>query len=190
MPLDAYALRLRFRARRRKRGMVELTTGGFLPGFQTDPRAPASSPELHGYTVRGTLPRFRLQMRVTHAAPFIPRSCILRRCVRRPARGLRVPSEPRQPQQRDYHRKLSKIDRVGARRFGHGGRSHCSNRVWEAASGQRTAPRGHWLARTLRECNRRSPQDWREWLPTGPSEGFWHGTHCAKPGLVDGMENP
>ena len=110
--LDTYALRLRCRAHRRKRGMVELTTGGFLPDIQTDPRVPASSPELHGFTVRGTLPRFRLQMRVTHAAPFIPRSRVLQRCVRQPARGRRVPSEPRHPQQRDYHKEPSKIDRV------------------------------------------------------------------------------
>ena len=122
--LDAYALRLRFRARRRKPGMVELTTGGFLPDFQTDPRVPASSPELHGYTVRGTLPRFRLQMRVTHTAPFFPMSCALQRCVRRPARGRQVPSEPRHPQQRHHHQKPSKNDRVEARRFGDGGWPH------------------------------------------------------------------
>ena len=110
--LDAYALRLRFRAHRRERGMVELTTGGFLPDIQTDPRVPASSPELHGYTVRGTLPRFRLQMRVTHTSPMIPRSRVLRPWVRRPALGRRVPSEPRHPQQRDHHQKRSKVGQV------------------------------------------------------------------------------
>lgn len=61
-----------------------------------------------------------------------------------------------------------------------------------AVSAPRTAATGlqEHGARTWCKCIRRSPQDCRERLPAGPSEGFWHGTHCAKPGLGDGMENP